>query len=100
MTQTEIRDYIASLDGSQLEALRRAIVQQEQEVYEKSFYLHEHTDGYIYIIHYRDGSEYMDYLGKRAYDRYISEPDAISIERKTKDLFPVYEQLLSKERKS
>lgn len=94
----EIRNYIVTLDGHQLESLRRAIEEQERAVYDRkeNFYLHKEVDGYIYITHFADGSFYYDCIGQNAYERYRSDPMAVSLERKTKDLFPVYEQLLSK----
>lgn len=102
MTQTEFNAFISTMDGHQLEALRRKIERQEQIVYDRkeNFHLHDRTDNYIYIVNYQDGSFIYDYLGSRAYERYIDDPTAVSIDRKTKDLFPVYEHLLSKEKES
>ena len=62
----------------------------------ENFMFHDKIDSYIYEIKYNDGNKYVDYIGKRAYDKYMNDDNAISIYRKTKDLFPTYELLLQK----
>lgn len=62
----------------------------------ENFMFHDKIDNYIYEINYKDGSSYVDYIGQRAYDKYIHDDDAINIYRKTKDLFPTRELLLEK----
>ena len=79
--------------------LRKCIDKQIELNYERkeNFMLHEELDEYLYIIHYTDGHTYIAQTGKKAYDMYINDDSAISIERKTKNLFPTYELLIKKE---
>ena len=95
----EIYDYIQTLDGFQLEELRRYIEKQEQVVYDRreNFHLHERVDQFIYVIEYADGHLFYDCIGKRAYEKYLKDEDAIRIGRKTKSLFPTYDKLMEKE---
>ena len=62
----------------------------------ENFMYHDKIDSYIYEIRYDNGKKYVDYIGQRAYEKYIDDENAISIYRKTKDLFPTYELLLEK----
>ena len=94
-----VNDYINSLNTVDLLSLKAQIENKIDEYYhlKENFYLHEEHDDYIYVIEYADGSKYHDYIGARAYRKYINDCDAIAIGRKTKDLFPTYEPLLEKE---
>lgn len=90
---------IQFLDGHDLLALKRMI--EEQIDYarhlKENFYLNEQTDDFIYIIRYKDGSYHYVFKGAEAYNEYVESKDAVSIERKTKDLFPKFEILMRKE---
>ena len=94
-----VNDYINSLNTVDLLSLKTQIENKIDEYYhlKENFYLHEEHDDYIYIIDYIDGSHHYEYIGARAYRKYIGDSSAIAIRRKTKDLFPVYETLLEKE---
>ena len=101
MTQAEVLSFTQSFErlaSQDLIKLKEQIDRQLEEIYERkeNFYLHEKIDDYIYIVHYLDGHTHMDYIGARSYNEYISNEDAIKIERKTKDLFPTYETLMEK----
>lgn len=93
------REYLNGMNTDQLLALKSAIEDMIEENYnlKENFYLHDRTDDYIYICVYEDGSIHYDYLGSRAYKRYLDDDRIVAIKRKTKDLFPAYEDLLEKE---
>ena len=79
--------------------LKKQIDKQIEKNYnlKENFMLHEGLDEYLYIIHFADGHRYIEQKGKKAYEMYINDIQAVSLERKTKDLFPKYELLLTKE---
>ena len=94
-----IEEYIQSFtSGSELEQIKAMIDDQIMKIYnlKENFYLHDKTDDYIYRIVYADGHIYYDCIGKRAYEKFTLDSDAVRIERKTKDLFPTVELLLEK----
>lgn len=93
------REYLNGMNTDQLLALKSAIEEKIEENYnlKENFYLHDRTDDYIYICVYDDGSIHYDYLGSRAYKRYLDDDRIVALKRKTKDLFPAYEDLLEKE---
>lgn len=90
---------IENFVGTDLTELKKLIELKIQEDYDRkeNFMLHDRIDDYIYVVYYIDG-EYHSYCkGCDAYERYMRDADAVSIKRKTKDLFPVYEDLIEKE---
>ena len=93
------REYLNGMNTDQLLSLKSAIEEKIEENYnlKENFYLHDKTDDYIYICVYEDGEIRRDYLGSRAYKRYLEDDRVVAIKRKTKDLFPTYEDLLEKE---
>ena len=93
------REYLNGMNTDQLLSLKSAIEEKIEENYnlKENFYLHDKTDDYIYICVYEDGEIHRDYLGSRAYKRYLEDDRIVAIKRKTKDLFPTYEDLLEKE---
>ena len=102
MTQAQIysfRQNISAYSGTDLTDLKKMIDEKIQEDYNRkeNFMLHDRTDDYIYIVHYDDGSYHFWCKGADAYERYINDPEAVRISRKTKDLFPVYEDLIRKD---
>lgn len=62
-----------------------------------NFKFHDCLDSYFYITRLNNGDYYLDTTGKKGYERFLNEPNAIQLERKTKNLFPTYEILLKKE---
>lgn len=93
------REYLDGMNTAQLLALKSAIDEKIEEYYhlKENFYLHDRTDDYIYICVYDDGKIHYDYLGSSAYKRYLKDDHVVAIRRKTKDLFPTYEDLIKKE---
>ena len=102
MTQEQIfafNESILHFTGTDLLKLKELIDQKIQEEYDKpqNFMHHDKVDDYIYIIDYIDGSYHYDCIGRRSYEEYISNIEAVRIRRKTKSLYPAYETLLEKE---
>ena len=92
MTNAQL-NLFANINVNDLEQIKKLIEQKEEELYEVNWKAHNKIDDYIYVIHYADGEYHYDYLGQRAYERYLEDKDATWIERKTKDVFPEYEFL-------
>ena len=94
------REYLNGMNTDQLLALKSAIEEKIEENYnlKENFFLHDRIDDYIYICVYDDGKIYYDFLGSRAYTRYLKDDHVVAIRRKTKDLFPTYEDLLKKDK--
>lgn len=90
---------ILAYKGADLALLKKLIERRMQDEYDDpaNFMFHDRIDDYIYIVDYMDGSYHYDYIGKRSYNEYINNADAVRIRRKTKSLSPVYETLLEKE---
>ena len=102
MTQEQIfafNESILTYKGTDLHELKKLIEQKIQEEYDQpeNFMYHDCIDEFIYIVDYMDGSYHYDYIGKRSYEEYINNVDAIRIRRKTKHYPPAYETLLEKE---
>lgn len=91
-------DAIASLTGMELLEMREEINSQFKKVIdrEENFFLHDYLDEWLYIVSYRDGSEYLYTKGADAYAEYKRTDFAIAITRKSKDLFPTYQVMMSK----
>lgn len=87
MTKADISNYINSVSTADLAAIKEMILDREITDYDKNWKSHEKKDDYLYIIHYTDGSYYYDHIGASAYKKYLSDPKAEWLERKTKDLF-------------
>lgn len=94
MNITELRQ----LNTAQLLSLKDLIDEVLYENYDKkeNFFLHDSLDDYIYIIDYKDGHYRYEVIGSKAYNEFNKAEDAIAIRRKTKDLFPTYENLMEK----
>ena len=102
MTQEQVfafKESILNYRGTDLHELKKLIDKKIEEEYHlpENFMLHDCVDEYIYIVDYMDGSYHYDCIGKRAYEEYINNIEAIRIRRKTKRLSPTYETLLVKE---
>lgn len=80
-----------------LALIKLMIAEQENNLKDDNWKKHTWIDDYYYIIHYEDGKVHYDYIGSRAYDKYINDDRAEWIERKDKTLFPTYEFLERKE---
>lgn len=96
---SEIKKYLKTLSGAELEEVKKAVEQEEEDqiMKDENFMFRDFIDDYFYMIYYKDGSFHYDYIGKRAYKKYMEDPNAIRIGYKTKDLFPTYGTLLVKE---
>lgn len=94
-----INEYISSLNTADLLQIKALVETKIQDHYDDkdNFYLHERIDDYTYIIDFVDGTRHYDYIGARAYKKYITDKRAVALRRRTKDLFPTYENLLVKE---
>ena len=102
MTKRQIQrfaDSISTLSGIELLNLRELLNEKIDEVSSltENFMLHDYIDEYFYYVCYIDGSRYLYTKGKEAYDEFTRNMDAVSIVSKTKDLFPVYTELMRKE---
>ena len=91
-------DRFTKLTGTELIRLKELIDARIEEVYDFkcNFMIHDRLDNYIYVVRFVDGDHHYYVKGNEAYHRFL-EDDAISVERKTKDLFPTVELLLKKE---
>ena len=101
MTKEQIegfREAIKGLSPQELYDLKNKVDEEIQDQYwsDANFFNREQTDSYIYIVVYDDLTYHYDYLGKRAYDRYLKDDNAIRIECKTKHLFPEFKVLMEK----
>ena len=88
-----------SLTALELDQLKKLIDGRIAETYDwkENFMTHTDFDNYIYIVYFEDGGHHFYFKGAEAYKRYL-EDDAIMVDRKTKDLFPIYETILVKEK--
>ena len=98
--ETELENAIDLLDklsGTELKRIKQYFDKKFSEVVVKddNYIMHDFIDNYLYIVYYRDGTHHLYLKGEDAYNNYLS--DGIRLERKTKDLFPMYETLLEKE---
>lgn len=105
MSQEQITAFYSTLSaykGVELEELKRIIDRKIIDDYERkeNFMLHNQIDDYIYIVYFADGSQHYFCKGRDAYERYMKDSTAIRVARKTKDLYPVYEDLMVKENKA
>lgn len=105
MSQEQIiafNNAISAYKGVDLEELKKLIDQKIREDYERkeNFMLHDDVDDYIYIVYYANGDHHYFCKGKDAYNRYIKDSNAVRVARKTKDLYPVYEDIMAKESKA
>ena len=99
MTELErFRDALRGVSPDQLYELKEAVEQEINKPYwsDANFSHRDKIDSYIYITVYTDLSYHYDCLGKKAYDRYINDDNAVRIECMTKDLFPEYKVLMQK----
>lgn len=89
---------IQYLDGHDLLALKEMVEQQIQYAkhLKENFYLNDTFDDYIYIVRFKNGKYHYVFKGAEAYKEYIENDYACKLERKTKELFPVFEILMEK----
>jgi len=98
--ETEIEnaiDLLSSLSGTELKRIKNYFDKKFNEVVQldSNYIMHDFVDDYIYIVYYNDGSHYYFSKGTDAYNEY--KDYGVKLERKTKDLFPIYETLMEKE---
>lgn len=93
MIQEQIRNELRSMSADELEAIKRMIEEEEESRYDEMWWTHTRKDDYIYIIHYKNGDYYLHHIASETYRKYLDDDNAEWIERRTKDLFPVYEFL-------
>lgn len=91
-----LRSQISQMNYTDLEALKKLIAEKEEEDYDLTWWTHDHIDDYLYYVFYEDGSKWCHYLGKTAYEEYVRNDRAVCMKRKTKDLFPTWEDLLER----
>lgn len=93
------RTRISKYSGADLKLIKKMVDEQIKADYEKieNFMYHETVDEYLYVVNYEDGTSNLFSIGADAYERYRKRSDAISVERKTKRLFPTYEIILSRD---
>ena len=99
-TETELENAIDLLDklsGTELKRIKQYFDKKFSEVVKKdsNYIMHDFLDDYFYIVYFNNGTHHLYSKGEDAYNNYMS--DGIRLERKTKDLFPMYETLLEKE---
>lgn len=94
----ELKKIISTLDGIDLNRVKDLVDQQlEDEYYKKeNFMLHERIDNFLYEVYMNDNSKITFCIGKKAYKEYQQNKQAVSIYRKTKDLFPERELLIER----
>lgn len=102
MTNKEIMDFnlsIAHYTGTDLLMLKELIDSKMEDDYDlkENFMLHDTIDNYLYVVYYVDDNHHTYAKGKEAYDEFIANDFAIRVARKTKNLYPTYEDLLIKE---
>lgn len=87
-----IKAYLKQLNGEELTELKETVQEEIEDQYfcDENFWMREQTDSYIYITVFNDLTYHYDYLGKRAWELYVTDPRAVRLEYKTKDLFPTY----------
>ena len=98
MLQEQIHDVLRSMTAADLEAIKEMIAREERNRYDEMWWTHDRIDNYLYYVYYDDGTEWMHCVAKKVYDEYIKNEKAVCIKRKTKDLFPTWETMLTKER--
>ena len=99
---SQVESYVnrfSSLTAIELNQLKELIDERIAETYywKENFMTHTELDNYIYIVYLDDGNYHYYFKGADAYKRYL-EDDAVMVDRKTKDLFPVFETILVKEK--
>ena len=104
MTNRQIQmfcDRIRTMSGDELISLRQLLNEKIDEVAEmdENFMLHDWIDDYFYYVHYEDGSSHLHVKGKDAYDTFMRSDSAVKIVRKTKNLFPTFEEIMRKDKK-
>ena len=95
---TDLKKIVETLNGIDLQRVKEIVDEQLQFDYEKpeNFMLHEKTDDYLYEVYMNDNSKITFCIGKKAYKEYQENKRAVSIYRKTKDLFPERELLIER----
>lgn len=99
MNPLETRDFILAnihkCDPATLNRIRRTIEKLPPDD-ARSYMLHEKTDDYIYFIEYRNGRRRPECIGRRAYEQYINDENAIAIYRMDKDYWIYDHELFMK----
>ena len=101
MTKEQIEGFrlaLKSLSPEELRILKEKVNEEIADKYwcDENFKNREKADSYIYCIVYDDLHCFYDYLGKRAYEKYMADENAVRLEAKTKHLFPDWKVLMMK----
>lgn len=91
-------DAIGNLSGMDLVNFKDDIIKAFNKIVDKeeNFFLHDYTDNWFYMVNYQDGDVHLFHKGKDAFKEYENNHAAIAITRKTKDLYPTYQVMMSK----
>lgn len=91
-----MNEYI--IHGEYIEKIRELLEQNVERNYElkDNFMYHTELDSYFYLVRYDNGDYNLYTKVCDAYARYQRDDKAVSVERKTKDLYPTYETLLQR----
>ena len=90
-------ELLDKLNGFELKRIKALFDEMYDQAAHKdsNYQVHNFLDDYLYIIYYPNGETHMTTKGAEAYKNYLEA--GVRLERKTKDLFPIYETLLEKE---
>ena len=90
-------EILDKLSGAELKRFKELFDKKYNEVVQLdcNYPMHDYIDNYLYIVYFKDGTHHLFSKGEDAYDTYSR--CGVRLERKTKDLFPIYETLLEKE---
>lgn len=98
MTNDQISELIHAMNSTDFNELKQLIQKEEKSRYDSMWWTHERNDDYLYYVYYEDGTSWMHNIAKKVYDEYLTNSNAVCIKRKTKDLFPTWETMITKER--
>ena len=93
-----LKEIINKCTGSDLNVVKNLVEDEIEKNYHKkeNFMYHDKIDDYLYRVHMKDGSSRLFCFGSDAYGEYTRNEMAVSITRRTKNLFPTTETLLIK----
>ena len=98
---TDLLNNIGRIQSEELpQEIRKKCDEASRAIYDQAenFIYHTTIDDYIYRVKDADGKIlFIHYIGQTAYQYYIKNEEAHSIERYTKELFYTVEPLLTKE---
>ena len=92
----ELINELESIDN--INIIREMLLEKEEALYDlpEHFKFHNVSDDYIYQVYFDDETSYRDYIGSRAYEKFMNSSNAVKIVRYTKELKPKYELLMNK----